>query len=197
MQKDELLAEIRRYAILKRQQGKGPDAMYVDAIHQIKRESVGNQSRGDEGNWPWIQACTGTGSEEEWGGMETWEEEAWGPIDEIRNGKGKGKLFVGERYSCGNGDIQRITAQCKGKVSVGRATTVAFMGTQPSSAQVHQRQKDTGKGKGQRTCGKGNWGQGQGGTWEIDYEEEDYEEEEKPFGDEDISEDEAVQMARK
>jgi hypothetical protein len=34
--------------------------------------------------------------------MESWEEETWGPIDEVRNGKGKGKPFMGECFNCGN-----------------------------------------------------------------------------------------------
>ena len=39
MKKDELFGEFRRYAVLKKQQKRNPDAMDVDAVNQRRRGS--------------------------------------------------------------------------------------------------------------------------------------------------------------
>ena len=68
MKKDELLGEIRRYVVLKRQQRKSPDAMDVDAVAQKIRTSSGHASGSySKVEWPWIQSCTRAGHDEYWG----------------------------------------------------------------------------------------------------------------------------------
>jgi hypothetical protein len=103
MKKDELLGEIRRYAVLKRQQRKSPDAMDVDEVTQRRKGNSENVHRGQHrGEWPWIQACSWPRHDEEWGNACGYEEEEdWGQIEEVGKGKGKGKAFRGECYTCG------------------------------------------------------------------------------------------------
>ena len=50
--KDELLNEVRRYAIVKRREVNNSNAMEVDAVHQGKGSAAMSHQR-----WPWIQAC--------------------------------------------------------------------------------------------------------------------------------------------
>ena len=75
-----MFGEFRRYAVLKRQQKRNPDAMDVDAVNQRKRDSKRSSGRSQEYNWPWIQACTRPGQDEERGRTEEWEEMEWGQI---------------------------------------------------------------------------------------------------------------------
>ena len=110
MKKDELFGEFRRYAVLKRQQKRNPDAMDVDAVNQRKRDSKRSSGRSQEYNWPWIQACTRPGQDEERGRTEEWEEVEWGQIEKVckGNGKGNGEGMHGENaIVVGNGGIQR------------------------------------------------------------------------------------------
>ena len=50
MKKDELFGEFRRYAVLKRQQKRNPDAMDVDAVNQRKCDSKRSSGRSQEYN---------------------------------------------------------------------------------------------------------------------------------------------------
>ena len=50
--KDELLNEVRRYAIIKRREVNNPNATDVYAVHKSKGNAATSHQR-----WPWIQAC--------------------------------------------------------------------------------------------------------------------------------------------
>ena len=66
--KDELLNEVRRYAIIKRREVNNPNAMEVDAVHKGKGNAAASHQR-----WPWIQACCREGEGDEW----EYEDEQW------------------------------------------------------------------------------------------------------------------------
>ena len=88
MKRGELLSEIRRYAVPKRQRKRSPDAMDVGAVSRKRRESRGSPGRSEDHDWPRIKACKGTGHDEEWGGEEEWDENELGQIEEIGKGRG-------------------------------------------------------------------------------------------------------------
>ena len=89
MKKDEFMGEIRRYAVLKRQQRKSADAMDVDAVNRRKKMNPGSHTGTERNAWPRIQACARDDLEVEWGMTEDWEGEDWGHIEEVGKGKGK------------------------------------------------------------------------------------------------------------
>jgi hypothetical protein len=94
--KYELLNEVRRYAALKRRETNNPNAMEVDAVQRVKGCKAGSSSTGTgTQQWPWIQACTHAAHEEEWAEEEAWDEDAWGQVNAVVKGKGKGKPFEG------------------------------------------------------------------------------------------------------
>ena len=75
--KDELLNEVRRYAIVKRREVKHPNAMEVDAVHKEKGNAATSHQR-----WLWIQACCREGEgDEPKCDEEQWEEEGRGQVE--------------------------------------------------------------------------------------------------------------------
>jgi len=152
MKKDELLGEIRRYAVLKRQQRKSPDAMDVDEVTQRRKGNSENVHRMQpRGEWPWIQACSGPRHEEEWGNAWGYEEEDnWGQIEEVGKGKGKGKAFRGECYTCGKWGHSARNCPTMGKGFSGACYNCGIVGHSAKYCPNPPRAGSKGKGKGKR-----------------------------------------------
>ena len=184
MQKDELLGEIRRYAVLKRQQRKSPDAMDVDAVTRRRRGNPDNaHALHSRGEWPWIQACSG---DEEWGNAWGYEEEDdWGQIEEVGKGKGKskGKAFRGECYTCGEWGHSTRNCPTLGKGFSGACYNCGIVGHSAKYCPSPPRKGSKGKGKGKGKNGKGAWIKGKGSTRSVEYDDEEEEVEEEEEGD--------------
>ena len=183
MQKDELLGEIRRYAVLKRQQRKSPDAMDVDAVTRRRRGNPDNaHALHSRGEWPWIQACSG---DEEWGNAWGYEEEDdWGQIEEVGKGKGKGKgkAFRGECYTCGEWGHSTRNCPTLGKGFSGACYNCGIVGHSAKYCPSPPRKGSKGKGKGKGKNGKGAWIKGKGSTRSVEYDDEEGEVEEEDEG---------------
>jgi len=172
--KDELLAEVRRYAALKRREMKNSNAMEVDAVNRGK----GNSSTSISQRWPWIQACSQEGEDEEWGHWEEhWEDKEQGQVEEVQKGKGKGRPFSGSCYHCGKWGHSARNCPAQGKGFKGKCYSC---GVQGHSAKYCPKGNTKGKSKGKgKTAAKWEWGKGKGGAREVNYEEEWEEEDEE------------------
>ena len=111
-----------------------------------------------------------------WGNAWEYEEEDdWDQIEEVGKGKGTGKAFRGECYTCGKWGHSTRNCPTLGKGFSGACYNCGIVGHSAKYCPSPPRAGNKRKGKGKGKNGKGTWTKGKGSTRSVEYEEEEEE----------------------